>query len=482
MRDEELARLDAVATAAAIASGEVSAEEVIEATLERIEAIDPTLNAVIHRDDESARQQVQHLRPDAPFAGVPMLVKDLFSSSAGDPMHLGITALRDAGYRHPTDSNIVTRYREAGFVLCGRTNTPELGLVATTEPTAHGPTRNPWDPSRGAGGSSGGAAAAVASGMVPAANASDGGGSIRIPAAACGLVGLKPSRGRVSMGPLADEAGLSTQHVVSRSVRETAAILDVTAIGFPGDALWAPAPSRPWADEVGAPTTTLRVGLMATSTRTETDAPCEAAARAAAALLEDMGHDVSEAHPAALDDPEALGEAFMAVWFANCRNNLTWVEGVLGRPLTADDVEPGTWFIAAAADQMTAPALAAAQSTMASYRRLLAGWWADDGFDLLLTPTMAAVTPELGHLASTPDDPTLAMRRSAPYATFTSPFNVSGQPAISLPTATDPDGLPVGIQLVAAYGREDLLLRVASAIEEAVGWDERIPPVHATRR
>lgn len=408
-----------------------------------------------------------------------MLIKDLWPASAGDPFHLGNKAMAAAGYVHPTDADIVTRYRQAGFINVGRTNTPELGLVATTEPEAHGATANPWNTAHGAGGSSGGAAAAVAAGMVPAANASDGGGSIRIPAAACGLVGLKPSRGRVPMGPVQEEWGVSVQHVVCHTVRDCAAILDVTARAFPGDGVIAPAPARPFAAEVGAEVGRLRVGLVPTSPRSDvrTDPECEQAARDAAALLERMGHDVVEAHPAPFDRLEEFGDAFMTNWFTNCRRNLTWIEGRLGRELTEHDVEPATWLMAELAGAITGQQLAAAHGAMAGFRREMAQWWAD-GFDLLLSPTMAALPPVLGDLVATEDDPSRALRHSLPYAAFTSAFNVTGQPGISLPLARSRSGLPIGVQLVAAYAREDLLIRIAAQLEAEVRWAEVRAPMH----
>lgn len=480
MSDDVLARHDAVALAELVRRDEVSPVELIEATIARIEALDGEVNAVIHRRFERAvAEAADPLLPDGPFRGVPMLIKDLWPASAGDPFHLGNKAMAAAGYVHPTDADIVTRYRQAGFINVGRTNTPELGLVATTEPEAHGATANPWNTAHGAGGSSGGAAAAVAAGMVPAANASDGGGSIRIPAAACGLVGLKPSRGRVPMGPVQEEWGVSVQHVVCHTVRDCAAILDVTARAFPGDGVIAPAPARPFAAEVGAEVGRLRVGLVPTSPRSDvrTDPECEQAARDAAALLERMGHDVVEAHPAPFDRLEEFGDAFMTNWFTNCRRNLTWIEGRLGRELTEHDVEPATWLMAELAGAITGQQLAAAHGAMAGFRREMAQWWAD-GFDLLLSPTMAALPPVLGDLVATEDDPSRALRHSLPYAAFTSAFNVTGQPGISLPLARSRSGLPIGVQLVAAYAREDLLIRIAAQLEAEVRWAEVRAPMH----
>lgn len=482
----ETANLDAVAQASLVQSGQLTPLELVDAAISRIEHLDgPTgLNAVIHRSFEAARAAASDPSlPNGPFKGLPMVLKDLWPASAGDPLHLGNQAMKQARYRHPTDSNITRAYRSAGMVIIGRTNTPEFGAVATTEPLSYGPTRNPWNLQHSSGGSSGGAAAAVASGMVPAANASDGGGSIRIPAAACGLVGLKPSRGRISMGPLQDEWGVSVQHVVSVTVRDTAALLDATAFPFPGDAVIAPAPRRPYMAEVGAPVETLRIGLMARPLNDRVDPECEAAALAAAAWFENQGHSVETSYPQALDW-WAKERAGSLVWALNMRNSMARVARFIGRDVGQEDFEPATWGLGQAADTASGLDLLEAQSAQARFRRESAMWWEPaasegEGFDLLLSPTMAILPPPLGELTATSNDPMRALKGSSPMATFTSPWNTTGQPAISLPFAMSASGLPIGIQLVAAYGREDLLLRVAARMESDLRWDLRRAPVHA---
>src|SRR3954452_13386961 len=302
---DELAWMDATAQADLVRRGEVSAAELVDAAIARVEKLDPELNAVIHRRFDRAREEAAAPQlPDGPFRGVPFLIKDLSAPTAGDPMHNGMRALRDANYIAPADNVLTSRYRAAGFVFVGRTNTPELGLVPTTEPLAHGATSNPWSVTHTPGGSSGGSAAAVAAGLVPAAHASDGGGSIRIPSSMCGLVGLKVSRGRITLGPDRDESGLSVNHVVTRSVRDTAAILDATAGPGPGDLAVAPPPRRPFVDEVGADAGRLRIGVLAKNPNGELHADCVAAVRAAATLLESLGHDVDasgDAYPPVLD-------------------------------------------------------------------------------------------------------------------------------------------------------------------------------------
>ena len=468
---------DAVGLAALVRAGEVSPRELTEAAIRRIEARNGELNAVIHPlfDKALAAADSPDL-PDGPFHGVPMLLKDLWPASAGDPVHLGMTVLRDAGYTHPTDGNQVVRLREAGFTFVGRTNTPELGLIATTEPLAYGPTRNPWNTEHSPGGSSGGSAAAVSVGMVPVAGAGDGGGSIRIPAALCGLVGLKPSRGRVSNGPREDESGLSVVHVLARTVRDTAALLDVEAVPFPGDTVIAPRPERPYAEEIFRRLPKLRVGVRVDSPgdgRVEVDPECVDAALRAASLLEELGHTVEHTGPAALTDERLLAN-FAKTWGVSTAFALDQVGELLGRPLTPDDVEPATWFSAERGRQTPATDMLQTQYATQLFGRAMAEWWAG-GWDLLVTPSTALPAPPIGELVSTPDNVLASFINSLPYGTFTLPFNLSGQPAISIPMGHTAGGLPLGAQLAAAYGREDLLLRVAAQIEDANPWPHLAP-------
>lgn len=471
---DDLAWLDATAQAELVRTKEVTPVELVAAAIERIERVDPSLNSVIHRRFERATEEAGDggELPDGPFRGVPFVVKDLFAPTAGDPMHNGMKALRDAGYVAPADSWLTARYRAAGFVFVGRTNTPELGLVPTTEPVAHGATRNPWSTTHSAGGSSGGSAAAVAAGLVPVAHASDGGGSIRIPSSMCGLVGLKVSRGRITAGPDRDESQLSVNHVVTRSVRDCAAVLDATAGKGPGDMAVAPPPVRPYADEVGAEPGRLRIGLLAHNPTGELHADCSSAVRGAAALLESLGHDVEASHPPVLDDGEITG-AFGARWCVNARMGMLAAEGLLGRALTADDVEPMTWRMGEIGNAVSGLDLAKGIAAGARLTRGLGLWWAD-GWDLLLTPTLGAPPPLLGELSGAEGG-----ARTSALVPYTTHFNVSGQPAISLPLSWNDDGLPIGVQLVADYGREDLLLRVAAQLEAAQPWAARRPPVSA---
>ncbi|MYA73216.1 MAG: amidase [Acidimicrobiaceae bacterium] len=474
----ELARVDAVGLAELVRSGEISPRELIDDTIDRIERIDPQINAVIQPSFDKARAIADSELPDGPFRGVPMLLKDLWPCSVGDPFHLGVLGLKNARHTATFDANITTAYRRAGFVLCGRTNSPEMGLAATTEPLSYGATHNPWDLSRSPGGSSGGAAAAVAAGMLPAANASDGGGSIRIPAAMCGLVGLKPSRGRISQGPHNDEWSNSVQHVVCHTVRDSAAILDATAGPFPGDGVVAPAPPAPYAEMITQDPPPLRIGMLAASIRSKIpiDPEVAGAVHEAAVLLERLGHTVDEDSPATLHDEELIG-SFGPGWAVGVARSLEQLGEWIGRDLTENDVEPMTWVLAQRGRQMPALDLARSTDAAMTFRRLMAQWWLD-GHDLLLAPTCLRPPAKLGEMSANAKDPAEAVRTTLAYSTMTAPFNTTGQPAISLPLARSSGGLPIGIQLVAAYGKEHVLLQVARQLELEVNWADQRSPLH----
>lgn len=479
---EELSRLDATAQAALVADGQASPLELVDAAIARIEAVNPELNAVITPLFDRARAQAASgALPAGPFRGVPFLLKDLSCHSAGDPFHEGMRFLKERGWTESDDTALAARFRAAGLVVLGKTNTPELGILPTTEPAAYGPTRNPWDTSRSTGGSSGGSAAAVAAGLVPVAHANDGGGSIRIPASECGLVGLKPTRGRVSSAPEFGDVmgGLTCEHVVTRSVRDSAAILDAIHGMEPGDPFTAPAPTRPYLDEVGDAPGALRIGLMTEAPlgQVSVHADCVAAAETAAKLLESLGHHVEVSHPSALDDPEYTGH-FITNWAAGAAWNLDYWSRRTGVEVTAGDVEPLTWALADLGRAATAAQWLSAREHLQANAREMASWWVE-GFDLLLTPTIAEPPPPLGTFDSPPDNPLHGLFRAAELVPFTPPFNVTGQPAISLPLHWTDEGLPIGVQLVAAFGREDVLFRVAAQLEEAQPWSGRRPPVHA---
>ena len=475
----DLTQLDATGQAELVRKGDASPAELVDAAINNIEKLNPELNAVIHPLFESARRAAQGPLPDGPFRGVPILFKDLFCSVEGDPIHEGMQFLKSANWHADHTDALARRYLDAGFVCVGRSNTPELGLVPTTEPAAYGPSRNPWDTARTTGGSSGGSAAAVASGMVAVAHANDGGGSIRIPASCCGLVGLKPSRGRTSLGPdyTTIDDMLVVELCVSRSVRDTAGVLDALQGRTDGETVSAPAPLRPFTQEVGADPGKLRIALL-THNPLETGEihpDCVAAARDTAQLLESLGHTVEETYPASIARPELIRH-FTTLWTVTLVYNIRYWERKVGREATADEMEPLTWGLAQMGRAVSAPDYVDAQHAMGDLARDLEAWFAS-GYDLLLTPTLGETPVALGEF-TTPGEPLLGFTRAATFVPYTPLANMAGSPAISLPLSWNDEGLPVGSQLMAAYGREDLLLRVAAQLESARPWADRRPPVH----
>lgn len=473
---DEFAALDATAQAALVRKGKVSALELVDAAIARIEYGNTALNAVIHQRFEQAREEAKGTLPDGPFRGVPFLLKDLDGFSAGDPYHAGNRALAEAGYVAPADSHLTRKFREAGLVILGRTNTPELGLMPTTEPLAKGPTRNPWHLGHSPGGSSGGSAASVAAGFVPMAHAGDGGGSIRIPAASCGLVGLKPSRGRHSLGPEAGEAwgGLVARMALTRTVRDCASILQAVQGAMPGDPYTAPPPLRPYPDELRSSGNRLRIGFttVPSDPSCTTTAECALAVTRTARQLESLGHQVEEAMPAVWKTPEffeATLAHFMVAYGVWTAAELDRLALMIGRPLTEADVEPGTWIIAEPGRSATGLDYLAAIENFQNGSREMAKFWSNDGFDLLLTPTVPEPPPPLGQFHDE-NNALAGLLRSSRIIPFVAPFNITGQPAISLPLHVSEAGLPIGVQLVAASYREDLLLQVAAELETAMPW------------
>ena len=474
----DLAVLDATAQADLVRGGDASAAELVDGAIARIDKLNGELNAVIHPLYDRARAAVKTGLPAGPFTGVPIVIKDLDGTLAGAPYHAGNKALKAANYVATVTSALFERLERAGFVIVGKTNPPEFGLMPTAEPQAYGPTHNPWDVAHSCGGSSGGSASAVASGMVPVGHAGDGGGSIRIPASMCGLFGLKPTRGRVSLGPAEHEAwaGLVMRHVVTRTVRDSAAILDVLHGYTTGDWYTAPAPGRAYAREVGTDPGKLRIGVRTTSPLglAPVDPECVAAVEETARLLESLGHTVVEAGPAGLDDGTLL-DTFTTVMLSDLRTTLAEVAAIIGRDVTADDMEPGTWASYQAGAGIDAGTYIGVLKRMQAWARSVIAWWLDDGFDLLVTPTCAEPPPVIGDLTH----PETGSARLLPFVIFTAPFNVTGQPAMSVPLAQSASGLPVGVQLVGAPYREDLLFRVAGQLEQARPWADRRPSVHA---
>lgn len=475
----ELTDLDATGQAELVRAGEVSPEELIEAAILRIEKVDPAINAIVSPlFDYALKEASSPDLPGGPFRGVPFLLKDLGPGLAGLPVYEGNRVLREIGFYSKMDGPVAARFRNAGLIVMGKTATPEFGAQPTTQAIAFGPTRNPWDPSRSTSGSSGGAGAAVASGMVPMAHASDGGGSIRQPASWCGLVGLKPSRGRVPRGPLISRLG--TELVVSRSVRDTAQALDCIEGPVTGDLYQLFRPERPYIEEAGAEPGKLRIGLTTKVDASGVDIHPESvrAAEDAGRLLESLGHEVEAAGPPRLFDDEFLETAEID-YGCMMRATVQAMWSALGRPLGPGEIEPYSWERIERMKETSAVEHVKARSWLQRYAIRIASWW-EQGFDLLLTPSTGEPPAPLEELVPDEDDPwAIDHGRFSRIRCFVRPFNVTGHPGISLPLGWTKEGLPQGIQLVAAMGREDLLIRVASQLEAASPWTGRRPEVFA---
>jgi Asp-tRNA(Asn)/Glu-tRNA(Gln) amidotransferase A subunit family amidase len=468
----EYTEYDGLGLAQLVRSGQVSAAEVVEAAILRIEALNPALNAVITKLYDQARAAPQEQTPDAAFAGVPFLLKDLGAAQGGVRMTSGSRFFADAVT--PVDAETVVRYKRAGLLILGRTNTPEFGLTASTEPAAFGPTRNPWDPTRSSGGSSGGSAAAVAARMVPLAHASDGGGSIRIPASCCGLFGMKTTRNRLSYAPYAGEslAGCSVEHVVSRSVRDSAAALDATAGPAVGDPYFAPLPERPFLDEVTQAPGSLRIALTTEAFGgTPVDPACIAAADAAARLCEELGHHVERAAPEF--DAAGLDETYNRLFAINAAAGIRLRAGALGMIPDASGFERVTWAMVQRGDEANAADYVQLVNRMHAISRQIQAFFTR--YDMLLTPTLAEPPVQLGVLNMMSDDLAAYVERLWRYTPFTYAFNVTGQPAMTVPL-TWSAGLPIGVQFVGRYGDEAGLYRLAGQLEQAQPWAGRRPP------
>lgn len=468
---DDFERLDATAQSALVRAGEVTPRALVEAAIARLEARNPALNAVIHptleRALDAADDATSGASGDGVFAGVPFLSKDLVCHEAGLPFHEGNAHLKEIDWRATEDQELAIRFRDAGLISLGRTNVPEFGMRPVCEPVAYGPTNNPWNLAHNPGGSSGGSAAAVAAGIVPVAHANDVGGSIRAPASHCGLVGLKPSRGRSCMAPDFFDAmgGLAEELVISRSVRDTAAVLD--AVGSrPSVGDWHPTwpASESYATEATMPPPRLRIGFVPTTEGAPTDDAVQAAVRAIANTLTGLGHEVTESHPTALD--EDIGSFAMPHY----ASGTAWVidhhwPRVIGHDLPEDRVEPINLLLREIGRSVSGPALLDARELAQAWTRRLLSWWSDH--DVLVCPVVPTPPPRTG------DD-----HDDAHLISWCAPFNLSGQPAMAVP-ASRHAGLPIGVQLVAAHGREDVLIRLAAQLEAETNWLERHPPAIA---
>ena len=470
---DALAFLPATEVAARIRDGAISAREAVEAAVRRIEALDPELNAFVEVDAERALAEADEIPPgdERAFAGVPIAVK-ANTPVAGLCMNFGSRFL--AGHRPTHSAYLVRRLRAAGFVVVGTTNLPEFGLLPTTEPRHTGPTRNPWDLTRTPGGSSGGAAAAVAAGLVPVAHGNDGGGSLRIPAACCGLVGLKPSRGRISRGPDLGDSFLGVDGVLTRSIVETALLLDVLAGYEPGDATWAPRPAEPYTLAMRRDPGRLRIAMtLDNALAVEADAEVVHGLHSAAALLRELGHEVVEDSPA-LPGPDSL-DIFLAVFGPHVALGIGFGETLAGRPPDEDDIEPLSRAVMEFARTQPSTGYLTALAQLQLLARHTVAFFAD--YDLLLSPVLSARPLPIGELHGCGDAPLEDLRRSGRFGPYTPLFNVTGQPALSIPVGFGEDGLPTAVQLVGHPLGEETLLQVGAQIEAARPWAERRPAI-----
>ena len=473
---DDLAFLDATALADLVRRKEVKAIELVDASIDRIERLNPSLNAVVTPMYDLARKAALSPLSEGPFAGVPFLLKDLLAEYGGAALIESSAFLRD--HVSEQDSELVSRFKRAGLIVVGKTNTPEFGILPTTEPRLFGPSRNPWDTTRTTGGSSGGSAAAVAAGLVPMAHGNDGGGSIRIPASCCGLFGLKPTRGRNPLGPHYGDmfTGLVAEHALTRSVRDSAALLDATSGPDLGDPYWAPLPARPFLQEVGAGPGRLRIALTTqAATGVAVHPDCVAAARDAAALCADLGHEVTEVTPAI--DGQVVMQAFMTLWSAGCAWTVDDWARRTGRTPTPDLFEPLTWALREMGRQHSASAYLLALQDLQKVSRQVARFFLD--YDVWLTPTLGEPPVPLGTFDSPPETPLQGLFRAAAFMPFTPICNITGQPGMSVPLYWNDDGLPVGSHFVGRFGDEAALFRLAAQLEQARPWASRRPPVSA---
>jgi len=473
---EEMALLDATAQAALLRDRQLKPVELIDAAIERIEHLNGALNAVVTPMFEQARAAARGAVPDGPFCGVPFVLKDLLASYAGVRLTGGSAFMRDFVPDH--DSELVVRLKRAGLIVVGKTNTPEFGLLATTEPRLFGPTRNPWDPSRSTGGSSGGSAAAVAAGMVPMAHANDGGGSIRIPASCCGLFGLKPTRARNPLGPdFGDiQGGLAVEHVITRSVRDSAAVLDATNGPDVGDPYYAPPPLRPFLREVGADPGRLRIAFTTVApTGVPIHPDCVAAVQDAAKLCAELGHEVTEGAPSF--DAARFASCFLTQWSVGCARAVDGNAILLNRKPSPSDFEELTWALAEQGRTVKASDYLLVVAGLQLMARQIARFFVDH--DIWLTPTLAEPPLPLGSFDAKPGNPFYGLQRATAFVPFTPICNVTGQPAMSVPLYWNAEGLPAGTHFVGRFGDEATLFRLAAQLETARPWAGLRPKISA---
>lgn len=473
--DHQLLTRSAIELAGLVRAGEVTARELCDLSLARIAELDDEYGAFVDVDDDGARAAADAIGPgDArPFAGVPIAIKNN-RAVEGLPLTFG-SSFTPASFLPERDHNVTARLRAAGFVIVGTTKLPEWGILPITDPSAHGPARNPWDPSRTSGGSSGGSATAVAAGMVPLAHANDGGGSTRIPAACCGLVGLKPQRGRISFAPDLGEQFLGQDGVLTRTVAETAALLDILAGPVLGDSSWAPPPAEPFAVTAAREPGRRRIAVTTLPPLPDATVAPEfvRAVEDTADLLASLGHDVEEVDPPWAS--EELLRLFTAEFGPAVCTQMAFAGMLAGREPSAHDVEPLSWWLWETCREIDSITAALASAQLQGFARAFVTW--ADPYDALLTPALAEVAVPLGEIDPRGPDPAATFRRSGTFTPFTAGLNITGQPAISLPIAArEEDGLPVGVQLVGRPEAEGELLSLAAQLEAARPWAERLAP------
>ena len=474
----EYCERDGLGLAALVRAGEVTPTELMETALAGIERLDPQLNAVVTTLREQATREVADGLPSGPFTGVPFVIKELVLHAAGVPMQMGSRLAR--GLALPHDTELMARFRRAGLVTVATTTTPEFGYNATTESVAQGPTHNPWDLGRSPGGSSGGTGAIVSAGITPVGHANDGGGSIRVPASCCGLVGLKPTRGRIPTGPDYGDplSGLGVEFALTRSVRDAAALLDAVAGPDPGAPHW-PAGDG-FAQAATLPPGRLRIAWMARPlSGVAVDPACVAGLHDTVRLLESLGHELVEAAPSI--DAEAFLMATNRVWSANTAHWMNGLSTALGRPISTETVESTSLACYRFGSQLTATELLQALDIYVSVARTVGQFFTQ--YDVVLSPTLASPALPLGVLdANAPGvDAEAWTRQVFAFTPFTALYNTTGQPAISLPLASSPEGLPIGMQFAGRFAGEATLLRLATQLEQARPWRARKPPVHLSR-
>ncbi len=475
----EFANYDGLGLAELVKTGKVTAQELRDASLEAIEALNPKLNAVVSVLADASQKEIDAGLPEGPFRGVPFVIKEMVLHAAGATMQMGSRLAE--GLTLPHDTELMARFRKAGLVTVATTTTPEFGFNANTEPVLHGSTRNPWDLDRSPGGSSGGSAASVAAGIVPIGHANDGGGSIRIPAACCGLVGLKPTRGRIPTGPDYGELlnGIAIEFVVSRSVRDAAVMLDAVAGPDPGCYAWAEPPSTPFASQASSPPGKLRIAWMEKPlSGVPVEPECAAALHDAVRLCEGLGHEMVEAAPEI--DVETHALATLRVWTANLANMMDTVAELTGRTPSEENLETASWACYRYGKNLSATELLRALDTFSAVSRAVGGFFRD--CDALLSLTAAHPAWPLGELNQNAPGMTAEKWPEQVFALcpFTALFNTTGRPAISLPLAWTASGLPIGIQLAGRSAGEGTLLRLAGQLEEARPWKDKRPKVHVS--